>query len=67
MTVQIINNAIIDNMTARAEAAEAEVIRLNDELAQTLAELIGCAGDEGRDTTEAVARWEFIMGDKWQG
>lgn len=58
---------VVDEATARAEAAEAEVARLNNELASTLADLIGCDGDEGRDTTEAVARWEAIMGDKWQG
>lgn len=38
-----------------------------EELADTLAKLIGCDGDEGRDTTADVARWEAIMGDKWQG
>ena len=51
----------------RAEAAEAEVARLTDELAATLRALIGCDGDEGRDTSEYVTRWEAIMGDKWQG
>ena len=56
-----------DEYRARAEAAEAEVARLTDELAATLRALIGCDGDEGRDTSEYVTRWEAIMGDKWQG
>ena len=68
-------------LIARAEAAEAEVARLRadieaaefeklqlySELADVLTALIGCDGDEGRDTSEYVVRWEAIMGDKWQG
>ena len=59
--------SLAETLNVRNVAAEAEVARLNNELASTLADLIGCDGDEGRDTTEAVARWEAIMGDKWQG
>ena len=59
--------SLAETLNVRNVAAEDEIVRLNEELAQTLADLIGCDGDEGRDTTEAVARWEAIMGDKWQG
>ena len=67
MTLQAKEDQERDEYRARAEAAEAEVARLTDELAATLRALIGCDGDEGRDTSEYVTRWEAIMGDKWQG
>ena len=59
--------SLATTLNARNEWLEAEIIALVEELADALADLIACDGDEGRDTTADIARWEAIMGDKWQG